>query len=277
MSRFDGRSVIVTGGSSGIGRAIVQAFADEGADVLAIGRDRDRLASVAGGKVASLAVDVRETSKLLAGLEQWVAERGAVSVLVNCAGIVYGETIPEISAATWDETIATNLSAVFFASQWAARRMADADGGAIINIASIDAFTAESPSAHYCTSKAGVVMLTQCFAYEFGHLGVRVNAVAPGFTATPMTMGNGDSASRRFYADYMQRIPMRRPSMPSEQARVVLFLASDDASYVNGETIVVDGGQLKGFWSSDPGEIPAASYDEVAARAGLTEGDDQRA
>jgi NAD(P)-dependent dehydrogenase (short-subunit alcohol dehydrogenase family) len=111
------------------------------------------------------------------------------------------------------------------------------------------------------------VMLTQCFAYEFGHLGVRVNAVAPGFTATPMTMGNGDSESRRFYEDYMQRIPLRRPSMPSEQARVVLFLASDDASYVNGETIVVDGGQLKGFWSSDPGHIAATHYDEVVAQA----------
>jgi len=275
MSRFDGRSVVVTGGSSGIGRAIVQAFAAEGADVLAIGRDRGRLASIAGGGVATLAIDIRETAGLLDGLERWVAERRGIDVLVNCAGVVYGEAISEITTATWDETIATNLSAVFFASQWAARRMVDGGCGAIVNIASIDAFAAESPSAHYCTSKAGVVMLTQCFAYEFGHLGVRVNAVAPGFTATPMTMGNGDAESRRFYDNYMQRIPMRRPSTPSEQARVVLFLASDDASYINGETIVVDGGQLKGFWSSDPGEIPATPYDEVAALADAAAEEDQ--
>jgi NAD(P)-dependent dehydrogenase (short-subunit alcohol dehydrogenase family) len=267
VNRFAARNVIVTGGSSGIGRAIVREFADEGAFVLAIGRDRERLAAVEADRVATLAVDLRDTGAVLTGLDRHLADHGRIDVLVNCAGVAIGETIPEITSASWDETIATNLGAVFFVSQWAARQMVAAGGGAIVNVASIDAFTAESPSAHYCTSKAGVVMLTQCFAYEFGHLGVRANAVAPGFTATPMTMGSGDDASRRFFDDYMKRIPLRRPSLPREQARVVLFLASDDASYINGETVVVDGGQLKGFWSTTPGEITTAAYDDVAADA----------
>jgi len=264
VKRFEGCNVAVTGGSSGIGRAIVHEFCDEGAFVLALGRDRGRLAALEGDRIATLAVDLRDTGALLSGLDRHLADHGRIDVLVNCAGVVFGETIAEITPITWDETIATNLSAVFFASQWAARQMVAGGGGAIVNIASIDALTAESPSAHYCTSKAAVVMLTQCFAYEFGHLGVRANAVAPGFTATPMTMGSGDDASRRFFDDYMQRIPLRRPSLPREQARVVLFLASDDASYINGETIVVDGGQLKGFWSTTPGEITTPAYDDVA-------------
>ncbi len=264
MTRFTGRSVVVTGGSSGIGRAIVKAFAAEGASVLALGRDRTRLAELeaghASGDVTTLAVDLRDTARLIQGLDERVSRSGAVDVLVNCAGVVFDESILEISAESWAETLATNLSAVFFASQWAARQMAVSGGGAIVNIASIDAFVAESPSAHYCTSKAGVVMLTRCFAYELGHTGVRVNAVAPGFTATPMTMGDGGAEARTFFHDYMQRIPLRRPSLPEEQAHVVLFLASDEASYINGETIVVDGGQLKGFWSTTPADISTASY-----------------
>ncbi len=268
MTRFTGKSVVVTGGSSGIGRAIVHAFAGEGASVLALGRDRTRLAELEAahpsGSVTTLAIDLRETTQLIQGLEERVSRCGRVDILVNCAGVVFDEPILEISAESWAETLATNLSAVFFASQWAAKQMAASDGGAIVNIASIDAFVAESPAAHYCTSKAGVVMLTRCFAYELGHAGVRVNAVAPGLTATPMTMGDGGQEARTFFDSYVQRIPLRRPSLPEEQARVVLFLASDDASYINGETIVVDGGQLKGFWSTPPAEIRTASYADYA-------------
>jgi NAD(P)-dependent dehydrogenase (short-subunit alcohol dehydrogenase family) len=268
VSRFAGKTVIVTGGSSGIGRATANLFADEGASVLAVGRDHGRLAAVEREGLATAAVDVRDTGALFAAFDRHLGRQGRIDVLVNCAGVVFGEAILEITPATWDETIETNLRAVFLASQWAARRMVAAGGGAIVNIASVDAFTAESPGAHYCTSKAAVVMLTQCFAYELGHLGVRVNAVAPGFTSTPMTMGDGGADARRFFDAYMMRIPLRRPSVPEEQARVVAFLASDDASYINGETIVVDGGQLKGFWS-EPQKIPAAGYDDYIGAAGI--------
>jgi NAD(P)-dependent dehydrogenase (short-subunit alcohol dehydrogenase family) len=269
MSRFSGKSVIVTGGSSGIGRAVADLFATGGARVLAIGRNRERLAELEREGLETAVVDVRDTAGLHAAFDRHVTAHGGPNVLVNCAGVVFGEAILEITAASWEETIATNLNAVFYGSQWAAQKMVAGSGGAIVNVASVDAFAAESPGAHYCTSKAAVVMLTQCFAYEFGHLGVRTNAVAPGFTATPMTMGDGSADSRRFFDDYIQRIPLRRAGLPMEQARVVAFLASEDASFINGETIVVDGGQLKGFWSH-PRSIPGAAYDDYITAAGIT-------
>jgi NAD(P)-dependent dehydrogenase (short-subunit alcohol dehydrogenase family) len=280
VTRFAGHNVIVTGGSSGIGSAIVDAFASEGASVLALGRDRSRLARLeaahAPGRVSTLAVDVRQTGELIQGLDRHLSQSGGVDVLVNCAGVAFAESILEISAASWEETLATNLSAVFFASQWAIKQMVPQGRGAIVNIASTDSFVAESPAAHYCTSKAGVVMLTRCFAYEVGHLGIRVNAVAPGFTATPMTMGGGGPEDEAFFRDYMQRIPLRRPSLPAEQARVVLFLASSDASYINGETIVVDGGQLSGFWSQAPPDVATAEYADYVPESPEVSEDEHR-
>jgi NAD(P)-dependent dehydrogenase (short-subunit alcohol dehydrogenase family) len=131
--------------------------------------------------------------------------------------------------------------------------MVDHGGGSIVNVASIDAFVAESPSAHYMASKAGLVLLTKSIAFELGHLGVRCNAICPGFTKTEMTAGD---LTPEFWGAYMRRIPMRRPAEASEQAAVVLFLASEDASYINGEAIIVDGGQLSGFWYYDDDAPP---------------------
>ena len=170
---------------------------------------------------------------------------GDLDVLVNNAGVSYTEPFLEATEARWSETLATNLSAPFYASQVAARHMLDHGGGSIVNVASIDAFVAESPSAHYMASKAGLVLLTKSIAFELGHRGVRCNAICPGFTKTEMT---GGDLTPEFLGAYMRRIPMRRPAEASEQAAVVLFLASEDASYINGEAIVVDGGQLSGFW-----------------------------
>jgi NAD(P)-dependent dehydrogenase (short-subunit alcohol dehydrogenase family) len=250
MRRFDGRRVVVTGGSSGIGRAIVLAFADEGAKVVASGRDRSRLDAVAAaapsGAVEGIVADLREPEAASRLVEASVERLGGVDVLVNCAGVAHQRPILDLTPDVWHDTMQTNLSAPFFASQAAARHMAAAGGGAIVNVASIDAFQAESPDAPYCASKAGLVMLTQSFAVELGHLGIRCNAVAPGLTDTPMLLD--DLQRPAFRASYLRRIPSRRASRPEEQASVVLFLASDDASYVNGETVVVDGGQTKGFW-----------------------------
>jgi 3-oxoacyl-[acyl-carrier protein] reductase len=248
MSRFGGTKVLVTGGSSGIGRAIVLAFAAEGARVLAAGRDRARLDAVTAEApdVGVLIADLREPGAASQVVDDAVEGLGGLDVLVNCAGVAHQRAILELPAEVWRDTIETNLSAPFFASQAAARHMAAAGGGAIVNVASIDAFQAESPDAPYCASKAGLVLLTQSFAVELGHLGIRCNAVAPGLTDTPMLLE--DLQHETFRASYLRRIPLRRPARPEEQASVVLFLASEEASYVNGETIVVDGGQTKGFW-----------------------------
>jgi 3-oxoacyl-[acyl-carrier protein] reductase len=239
----------VTGGSSGIGRATVLAFAAAGAQVVAAARRSDRLADVQQaapeGTVKTLTADVSSPE----GSRRMVAEAiellGGLDVLVNNAGVSYTEPFLEASEEHWEETLATNLSAPFFASQLAARHMVDHGGGSIVNVASIDAFVAESPSAHYMASKAGLVLLTRSIAFELGHLGVRCNAVCPGFTMTDMVSGD---LTPDFWNSYLRRIPMRRPAEPGEQASVILFLCSDEASYVNGEAIIVDGGQLTGFW-----------------------------
>ena len=245
--RFEGRNVMVTGASSGIGRATALAFVAEGARVYAVARRSDRLQELvaqAGEAVEPYSVDVRDRAALRAVVAD-VAGRGRLDVLVNNAGVAYIQPFLEVTDDSWDETLQTNLTAAFVASQEAVRHMIDQGSGSIVNVASIDAFVAESPFGAYGPSKAGLVSLTRSIAFEHGHLGVRCNAVCPGMVVTEMTE---DQLSPSFTAEYHRRIPLRRFSSPEEQANVILFLASDAASYVNGATIYVDGGQMSGFW-----------------------------
>jgi NAD(P)-dependent dehydrogenase (short-subunit alcohol dehydrogenase family) len=255
--RFEGTRVLVTGGSSGIGRAAVLAFAREGARVVAAARRSDRLADVrrqAGDDVVlTLEADVSSPAASRQMVADSIDVLGGLDVLVNNAGVSYTEPFLDATEERWDETLATNLSGPFHASQVAARHMVERGGGSIVNVASIDAFVAESPSAHYMASKAGLVLLTKSIAFELGHRGIRCNAVCPGFTKTEMT---GGDLTPQFWDAYMRRIPLRRPADPSEQAAVVLFLASEEASYINGEAIIVDGGQLSGFWYYPDDEPP---------------------
>jgi NAD(P)-dependent dehydrogenase (short-subunit alcohol dehydrogenase family) len=251
VDRFEGKRAIVTGGSSGIGRATALAMVQEGANVVAVGRDEAKLDAVRSAASDPERLDVVVADVSVPGeARQMVgnaAERlGGIDVLVNNAGVAYLESLFDITEETWNHTLATNLTGPFWASREAAGLMRDSGGGAIVNVASTDAIVAESPLAHYNASKAGLVLLTQSFAHELGHLGIRCNAVAPGLTDTPML--EDDLESEEFRRAYVRRIPLRRVAIPEEQARVILFLASDDASYVNGETVVVDGGQLKGSW-----------------------------
>jgi NAD(P)-dependent dehydrogenase (short-subunit alcohol dehydrogenase family) len=253
-ARFASKRVLVTGASSGVGRATALAFAREGATVTAVGRREERLRSLAaqaeseavGGTVGTAALDVRNRAALRA-LVAAVATEGGLDVLVNNAGIARQEGLLEVSDEHWDETIDTNLTSAFVASQEAARHMVAGGGGSIVNVASIDAFVAESPLGAYCASKAGLVMLTRCLAFELGHLGVRCNAICPGMTVTEMTEPDLTPAFERAY---LTRIPLQRFASPEEQASVILFLASEDASFVNGATVDVDGGQRAGFWYS---------------------------
>jgi len=250
--------VLVTGGSSGIGRATALRFASEGATVVAASRDLDRLNEVAGlgppGSIVPERLDVRDTAAVRALVGGIVDRFGRLHVLVNCAGVSRFDPVLEMDEAHWHDTLQTNLTGAFVAAQEAARHMAAAGGGAIVNVASIDAFVADSPATHYCVSKAGMVAMTRSFAHELGHLGVRSNAVAPGLVATPMTM---DESFDRLKGVYAQLIPMRKPSTPEQQAAVICFLASDDADYMNGETVIVDGGLLTGMWY-DPADTPTA-------------------
>jgi len=266
VRRFENKRVLVTGGSGGIGRAVVAAFAGEGAAVLAWGRDRDRLTEVAAecsdlpGATAVLtaAVDLLDLEQVREGVRAGIEALGGLDVLVNCAGIGLEEPVLEVTPAAWREVLGVNLTAAFFASQEAARHMVAAGGGAIVNVASTDAFVHDAPFAHYSVSKAGLVMMTRAFAYEVGHLGVRCNAVAPGATLTPMSeeaLAAGGTESDAVH-EGLRRVPLRRFARPEEQAAVILFLASDEASYVNGATVLADGGMLQGYWYSPHREPP---------------------
>lgn len=258
MGRFDGRNVIVTGGSSGIGRACVHAFVDEGAHVLAVGRSEERLwemrsHSSVPDRIEIFVADVGVPDEARALVREAITRFGRVHVLVNNAGIAFEDPVLETSEEHWHRTLAVNLDGVFFASQEAARHMAEAGGGAIVSIASTDAFMVESPQAHYNVSKAGVVMLMRSMAHELGRVGVRCNCVAPGQTETAMIAD--EAADEAFRRAYTKRIPLGRFAQPEDQAAAVLFLASDDASYISGATVVVDGGQLTGDWY-DPRTSP---------------------
>ena len=258
MSRFDDKNVIVTGGTGGIGRAIVRAFLDEGAAVLVYGSDSGRLETLedemATASLKTMEVDLRgDVTTLQQRTRQAIEAMGRLHVLVNCAGVAYQTPVLEIDEEQWDQTLTVNLKAAFFLSQEAARHMATAGGGAIVNICSADSFIIESLYADYCAAKAGLAHLTTAMAFELAHSGVRFNGVAPGPTATPM-MGFADNQDT--YRSYTKTIPMRRFSTPEEQANAVLFLASDEASFVNGETLRVDGGWVTGMWSDPKLEPP---------------------
>jgi NAD(P)-dependent dehydrogenase (short-subunit alcohol dehydrogenase family) len=257
MQRFTEKNVLVTGASGGIGRAIVAGFLREGAGVTAFGVTPSALQDLADAhrgesRLQTCVVDLRDPAATTEGVALAIETMGHLEVLVNCAGIAPMVPVLHISLDQWNEVIAVNLTAAFIVSQLAARHMAGRGGGAIVNVSSLDAFIAESPYADYNASKAGLVQLTKSMAFELGHLGVRCNGIAPGFTATPMMEYAMDD---RLYAHHMSLNPMRRPATPDEQASAVLFLASEDSSYINGETIRVDGGTLQGFWS-DPRLAP---------------------
>jgi meso-butanediol dehydrogenase / (S,S)-butanediol dehydrogenase / diacetyl reductase len=249
VRRFDGDGVLVTGGSSGIGAACVRAFADEGARVVAAGRDEDRLASVraaAPDRITTLVADLSVPSRAGPMVDEVIERLGGLSVLVNNAGVALDGSVLQTTEEIWRTTMAVNLEAAFVAAQRAARHMVGTGGGAIVNVASIDGLVPEAPLLAYNVSKAGLLSLTRTFALELGHLGVRTNAVAPGETLTPMTAD--DAADPRFRDAYLPQIPAQRFGEPEEVVAAILFLASGDASYVNGATLVVDGGALAGSW-----------------------------
>jgi NAD(P)-dependent dehydrogenase (short-subunit alcohol dehydrogenase family) len=197
------------------------------------------------GRVEARVLDVRDVSEVRCAVREWAEQKGRLHVLVNCAGIAPEVPVLDITPEQWHDVMATNLTGAFFAAQESARHMAAQGGGVIVNISSVDAVIAESPYADYGASKAALSQLTKCMAFELAHLGVRCVAVAPGLTATPMGFTDDDEIHRL----YMGAIPMRRPARPEEQATVVLFLASDEASYVTGVTVPVDGGMLHGLWA----------------------------
>jgi NAD(P)-dependent dehydrogenase (short-subunit alcohol dehydrogenase family) len=251
--RFEGKNALVTGGASGIGLAIADALLAEGARVLVADRDRAGLEALPGklgsaDRLETIEVDLAEPGAASGLGERAEAEFGPLDVLVNNAGLMQQTPVLEISEAEWDRLFAVNVRAVFFLTQSVARAMAARGRGAVVSVASVNALRTESPEAHYNATKAGIVAIMRSFANELSHHGLRFNCVAPGETVSAAEAAAYSDEDRARTREYLLRVPLRRVSRPDEQAKAVLFLASDDASYVNGHTLVADGGELTGDW-----------------------------
>jgi NAD(P)-dependent dehydrogenase (short-subunit alcohol dehydrogenase family) len=253
LRRFEGRNVIVTGGAQGIGLAIVDRFLSEGAHVFVADNQAERLGAIsaqccAPERIETYTFDAGDPQQAHDMVTEAIRRMGRVHVLVNCAGIMPSGGVLDVSQEVFDRTFAVNARGPFFTMQVAARHMVKHGQGAIVNVASTNAFRTESPEAPYNASKAALVALTKSYAHELGHLGVRANCVAPGQTITSEAASTSDDEDRRRARQYLGRIPMRRAGRSEEQAAAVLFLASDEASFISGETLVVDGGELTGDW-----------------------------
>jgi 3-oxoacyl-[acyl-carrier protein] reductase len=245
MRRLEERVAIVTGAANGIGRAIAQRLAREGAavvvaDVAAEGGEVVRAIDRAGGSAAFVSTDVTRDDDLRRMIDAAVVQFGRLDVLVNNAGIgryvPFGELTPEI----WDRVHAVNLRAVYRSCQLALPALVSRRG-VIVNVASQSGLVGQPMNEAYCASKGGVVLLTRSLARELGPQGVRVNCVCPGGVDTALLQGFLDVVGAT-PAQVAQHVPLRRLAEPAEVAAAVAFLASDDASYVTGAAIPVDGG-----------------------------------
>jgi len=245
--RLDGKTAIVTGGSSGNGRAIARRFAEEGANVTIAdvredprmgGEATHELIAAAGGDALYVETDVSDIGDLRNVVDETVETFGSLDVMVNNAGVERQRPCGEVTEEDYDWLMNINLKGVYFGSQAAIEAMrAQGDGGAVINMSSIAGIRGLENSSLYCTSKGGVTNLTRQLAVEHGEDGIRVNALNPGFIETAMTMEDGETAG-----GILERTPLGRAGHPEEVAEVAVFLASDEASYVTGHNLVVDGG-----------------------------------
>jgi 3-oxoacyl-[acyl-carrier protein] reductase len=248
MLRLEGKTAIITGAGRGIGKAIAHKFLLEGARVLICDIVPERLEETtlelqAFGEVQCLVGDVSQSEFCGSVVQTALEVFGEINILVNNAGIAVFARFLEHSEQAWDQTLNVNLKSMFLLSQRVARQMvAKGGGGAIVNMASTNGLLGERDLVAYNASKGGVILLTKTLAIELAEHNIRVNCVAPGLIRTTLAAesGSGDT----FFDESLDKIPMRRLGTPQEVANVFAFLASDEASFITGETIVIDGGQL---------------------------------
>ena len=245
---LEGRVAVVVGGTTGIGRALSVGLAEAGADVVASARGAQNVESAAaeiealGRRTLRVASDVTDRSSLDALRDAVLAAFGRVDILINCAGRTQRRPTLEVSDAEWNSIMDTNLTGTLRACQVFGRTMIERGYGRIVNIASLASFVAITEVAAYAASKAAVASLTRQLAIEWGPKGVCVNAIAPGVFRTALNRELLDGTARG--QEFLLRTPMRRFGQVSELAGAAIFLASESASFVNGEVLAVDGGFL---------------------------------
>lgn len=244
--RLEGKVALVTGGARGIGKAICERLADEGAKLAIIDIMLDVAEETAnefkakGIEAAAFAADVSKLESANETIDAVIKEFGKIDILVNNAGITRDTLMMRMTEQDWDMVIAVNLKGTFNFTKAACRPMMKARSGKIVNVASVVGRMGNAGQANYSASKAGVIGLTKTTAKEFATRNIQVNAVAPGYIQTDMTGKLSDAATDAF----MTVIPMKRGGTPEDVANVVYFLCSDDSNYVTGQVINIDGGML---------------------------------
>ena len=250
MGLLGGKVAIVTGGASGIGLATARLFAREGSKVAIVGRSEEKGVEAVKGladegfETTFHRGDVGREEDAQKVVSEVLDLYGRVDILVNNAGVYRAAPITEMSVEDWDEVMRVNARGTFLMIRAVAPHMIDSGGGSIVNVSSTAGISPYAKGTAYCASKAAVIALTRALALELADKGIRVNAVCPGLTDTPLLRGIAkDEEAYRKFADL---VPIRRIASPEEVARVILFLASDLASYVTGAVYVVDGGMTAG-------------------------------
>lgn len=245
---LSGRIALVTGASQGIGRACAIRLAESGAAVAVAARNQDKLNELVqeitakGGQAAAFPLDVADEEQIKSAIKAAIAQFGKLEILVNNAGITRDQLAMRMKRADWDAVISTNLTSAYLCTQQAMASMLRQRWGRIINITSIFGQMGQAGQANYASSKAGLIGLTMAIAREVGSRGITCNAVAPGFIETPMTAVLGED----FKQNALKAIPLARIGTPQDVANAVAFLASDEASYITGHVLSVNGGMLMG-------------------------------
>ena len=245
---FLGRVALVTGASQGIGRACALKLAQSGATLALAARSQKKLQELvqqieaAGGKAAAFPLDVGDEEQIKSAFKAVIAQFGKIDILVNNAGITRDQLVMRMKRADWDSVLNTNLTSAYLCTQQAISSMLKQRWGRIINITSIFGQMGQAGQANYAASKAGLIGLAMAIAREVGSRNITCNAVAPGFIETAMTSGLGED----FKQNAVKMIPLGRVGSPDDVASAVAFLASDEASYITGHVLNVNGGMLMG-------------------------------
>jgi 3-oxoacyl-[acyl-carrier protein] reductase len=246
MGILDGKTAVVTGAARGIGRAIAEELARNGANLALCDLNADWLADTAaavealGAKVICVSVNVSDGEAVTKAVGDIVKEMGSVDVLINNAGITKDGLLMRMSEEDWDAVLGVNLKGTFLFTKAVARPMMKQRSGTIVNIASIIGLIGNAGQCNYAASKAGVVALTKSSAKELAARNIRVNAVAPGFIESKMTEVLPEDVTQKM----MDQIPMKRFGKPEDVARTVLFLATEPSSYITGQVLTISGGMV---------------------------------